>query len=57
MSTQLGTPGQCLQLTDYIKLKSNQLVQVWVNVPNTSGGIQVGMSRILATLQGWYYPA
>jgi hypothetical protein len=56
VSTQLGVPGQCLQLTDYIKVKSNQLIRVWVNVPNGSGNIQVGTSRILATLQGWYYP-
>jgi hypothetical protein len=53
---QLGTVGQCLNLTDYIAVNSGQTVQVLVQVPNLSGNIQVGASRILATLQGWYYP-
>jgi len=52
----LGTVGQCLSLTDYIATNSNQRISVGVQVPNTSGNIQVGASRILATLQGWYYP-
>jgi hypothetical protein len=56
ITTKLGSPHQLLQITDYIKLKSNQTVSVLVNVPNASGNIQVGVSRILATLQGWYYP-
>jgi len=53
---QLGTVGQCLSLTDYIAVNSNQRVQALVQVPNLSGNIQVGASRILATIQGWYYP-
>lgn len=53
---QLGTVGQCLSLTDYLPANSNQRISVSVQVPNTSGNIQVGASRILATLQGWYYP-
>jgi hypothetical protein len=56
ITTKLGSPYQLLQITDYIKLKSSQIVSVLVNVPNTSGSIQVGTSRILSTLQGWYYP-
>lgn len=56
VTTQLGTPYQCLQLTDYIKVKSNQTIRVLVNVPNLSGLIQVGASKILSTLQGWYFP-
>lgn len=54
--TTLGTVGQCFPLNDYISLVERQYVTVYVQVPNLSGNIQVGASRILATVQGWYYP-
>ncbi len=56
VNVALGVPSQCLQLTDYIRLISGQRIRAIVNVPNTSGLIQIGTSRIVCTLQGWYYP-
>ena len=53
----LGTPSGTFQITDFIPLESQQKVRVTVDVPNGSGSIQVGASRVLATLQGWYAPA
>ena len=37
-------------------LTSDDTITFAVNVPNTSGLIQVGTSYILCGLQGWYYP-
>ena len=52
----LGAPGSPFPLTDYLDITQNQNVQVLVNVPNTSGLIQIGTSRIVCGVQGWTYP-
>lgn len=42
-------------LSEWQGLRSQRVVRVWVDVPNLSGLIQVGLSRILVGVQGWYY--
>jgi hypothetical protein len=52
----LGQVYQFMPISDAINLRAGQRVQIIVNVPNTSGLIQVGTSRIVVGLQGWLYP-
>ena len=52
----LGAPGSPFPMADYLDITQNQNVQVLVNVPNTSGLIQIGTSRIVCGVQGWTYP-
>ena len=56
VSTALGEVYQFLQITDKIDIHSNDRIQIYTNVPNLSGNIQVGTSRILVGVQGWLYP-
>lgn len=51
-----GTPEQPFHLADHERVRSGARMQVWVNVPNLSGAIQVGLSNIVCALQGWHYP-
>jgi hypothetical protein len=51
-----GTPAQLFPLADHVRVKTATRIQVWVNVPNISGAIQVGASNIICALQGWHYP-
>jgi len=51
-----GEVYQFMPISDAINLRAGQRVQIIVNVPNTSGLIQVGTSRIVVGLQGWLYP-
>jgi hypothetical protein len=56
IQTQIGslqTPYN--QNSGQILLKSNQLVQFWVNVSTSSAGNLNG-GRIISSLWGWYYP-
>jgi hypothetical protein len=53
---QVGGFANPWPMQRYVLLMSQQTVSVYVNVPNTSGLIQVGASRVLAGLQGWFYP-
>jgi hypothetical protein len=56
VSVPLGAPGAPWGIQDYIPVEQGQTAQVIVQVPNLSGNIQVGTSRILAQLLGWTYP-
>ena len=52
---QLGTPTDPLTVTGVMPLRSRQRVRLMVFVKNDSGLIQVGASRILGGLVGWFY--
>lgn len=52
----VGSLTNPFPIQDYVTVASNQRVVFQVNVPNISGGIQVGASRILCGLQGWLLP-
>lgn len=51
----MGSFENTTPLSEWQGLRSQRVVRVWVNVPNLSGAIQVGASRILAGVQGWFY--
>lgn len=53
---QLGRLSDPFPFTDALFVTSNQDVRMLVNVPNTSGAIQVGASRILGALLGYWLP-
>lgn len=53
---QLGSPRLPLPMTEVQQLQSGQVASVIVNVPNLSGLIQVGQSRIFAALIGFWWP-
>jgi hypothetical protein len=54
---QLGQVYQCLQLSDHIQVLSDQTVQIFAAVPNTTGGIDfLDPVRVICVAQGWYYP-
>lgn len=53
---QMGSPQSPMPMTEGQILLSGQTVRVLVNVPNLSGMIQVGASRIAAGLIGFYWP-
>lgn len=53
---QMGSPQSPMPLTEGQILLSGQTVRVLVNVPNLSGMIQIGASRIAAGLIGFYWP-
>ena len=57
VTTALGEVYQFLNITDKIDISGGDRVQIYVNVPNLSGNIQVGASRILVGVQGWVYPS
>ena len=52
----LGSVRDPFPFSDCIFLTSRQLVTLQVNVPNPSGMIQVGASRIIGGLMGFYLP-
>ncbi len=52
----IGSFANPLPVQQSMWLESGQLITMYVNVPNTSGLIQIGTSRILCGLQGWFYP-
>ena len=56
MPFSFGSVRDPFPFADAIFLLSNQLVTMLVNVPNTSGSIQVGASRILGALMGYFLP-
>jgi hypothetical protein len=51
----MGSFENTSPLSEWQNLRSQRVVRVWVDVPNLSGLIQVGASRILVGVQGWYY--
>lgn len=53
---QMGTPQSPMPMTEGQILLSGQTARVLVNVPNLSGAIQIGASRIVAGLIGFYWP-
>lgn len=53
----MGSSAGTVTLGTVIELESHDRVQFLVNVPNTSGLIQVGSSYILCGIQGWLYPS
>lgn len=52
----VGSLANPFPVQDYTAVKPNQRVTFQVNVPNISGLIQVGASRILCGVQGWLFP-
>ena len=53
----LGSPATPMPMTEGGQLlQTRQTVQILVNVPNISGTIQVGASRITAGLFGFFWP-
>lgn len=52
----MGSLANPFPVGDYIRAVAGERVQFVVNVPNLSGLIQVGLSRILCGLQGWLFP-
>ena len=52
----LGSIVQTHPIEDGIHLRSRSRVQYIVNVPNLSGGILIGASRIVCVLEGWFVP-
>jgi hypothetical protein len=52
----LGTLSNPFSMPLLTVLESGDVVEFLVNVPNTSGMIQVGTAYVLAGLQGWFYP-
>jgi len=55
MRFPIGSFQNTASLSDWLGLRSQRVIRVWVDVPNGSGLIQVGLSRILVGVQGWYY--
>ncbi len=53
---QMGSPQSPMPMTAGQIVLSGQTIRVIVNVPNLSGMIQVGASRISAGLIGFYWP-
>lgn len=54
VDVQLGSSRE--PFPSEIFLVSGQKVTWYVNVPNTSGHLQVGMSWIICSVNGWIYP-
>lgn len=52
----VGSLANPFPVQDYVAVKPNQRIVFQVNVPNLSGLIQVGASRILCGVQGWLFP-
>jgi hypothetical protein len=52
----MGALANPFPVGDYIQARAGERVQFVVNVPNISGLIQVGLSRILCGVQGWLFP-
>ena len=52
----LGGVSDPYPFSDALFITSGQTVTMLVNVPNTSGTIQVGASRILGALMGYFLP-
>lgn len=52
----VGSLANPFPVQDYVAARASQRVVFQVNVPNLSGLIQVGTSRILCGVQGWLYP-
>jgi hypothetical protein len=52
----LGSVLETHPIQDGLQLRSRARVQYIVNVPNLSGGILVGASRIVCVLEGWFVP-
>jgi len=52
----LGSPASPFPLTEGQVLLSHWTVNAIVNVPNTSGSIQVGTSKVTAALYGFFWP-
>lgn len=55
VTVNMGDFQNAAPLSEWQNLRSQRVVRVWVNVPNISGLIQVGLSRILVGVQGVYY--
>ena len=53
---ELGDVRDPFPFTDCLFVTSNQYVTMLVNVPNVSGAIEVGASRILGALLGYWLP-
>jgi hypothetical protein len=56
VTVTLGRPQQTHPIRDGIWLRSTETVRYIVNVPNLSGGILIGASRIVCVLEGWFFP-
>lgn len=54
--TPQGSPGGPWPVQDYFYVGEGQPITLYVNVPNSSGAIQIGGSYILCSLQGWTFP-
>lgn len=54
-TVNLGSAANTAPLSEWENLRTQRLVRVWVNVPNISGAIQVGASRILVGVAGVFY--
>jgi hypothetical protein len=52
----VGSLASPFPVQDYVAAKANQRIIFQVSVPNLSGTIQVGTSRILCGVQGWLFP-
>jgi hypothetical protein len=56
MAVTLGRPQQTHPIRDGIWLRTLEPVRYIVNVPNLSGGILIGASRIVCVIEGWFLP-
>lgn len=56
ITVTLGTIRTLSTIAGGIQVRSGDLLQYIVNVPNTSGSLAPGVGSILAGLHGWFWP-